>query len=166
MPPTARGSSQPARTSSRETRQPERLRYAPSQPARRRRPSPAGERDEILPLPEAQAEPEPDPVMEEEVEAGNRIDLRPFTNAVIPGPLQGPIEEDAEGWRQIDAWDAFDCSVSTIVPMEEVPGPFRKSWASALATVLRRVKYRFQGTFYCPKSSKKCVCTLSTFYSQ
>ena len=28
------------------------------------------------------------------------------------------------------------------------------------------VKYRFQGTFYCPKSSKKCVCTLSTFYSQ
>ena len=21
------------------------------------------------------------------------------------------------------------------------------------------VKYRFQGTFYCPKSSKKCVCT-------
>ena len=23
------------------------------------------------------------------------------------------------------------------------------------------VKYRFQGTFYCPKSSKKCVCTLS-----
>ena len=77
--------------------------------------------------------------MEEEVEAGNRIDLRPFTNAVIPGPLQGPIEEDAEGWRQIDAWDAFDCSVSTIVPMEEVPGPFRKSCFSALATVLRRV---------------------------
>ena len=28
------------------------------------------------------------------------------------------------------------------------------------------VKYRFQGTFYCPKSSKKCVCILSTFYSQ
>ena len=31
---------------------------------------------------------------------------------------------------------------------------------------LNVVKYRFQGTFYCPKSSKKCVCTLSTFYSQ
>ena len=31
---------------------------------------------------------------------------------------------------------------------------------------LSHVKYRFQGTFYCPKSSKKCVCTLSTFYSQ
>ena len=28
------------------------------------------------------------------------------------------------------------------------------------------VKYRFQGTFYCPKSSKKCVCILFTFYSQ
>ena len=27
------------------------------------------------------------------------------------------------------------------------------------------VKYRFQGTLYCPKSSKKCDCTLSTFYS-
>ena len=26
------------------------------------------------------------------------------------------------------------------------------------------VKYSFQGTFYYPKSSKKCVCTLSTFY--
>ena len=32
-----------------------------------------------------------------------------------------------------------------------------------------QVKYRFQGTFYTfywPKSSKKCVCTLSTFHSQ
>ena len=28
------------------------------------------------------------------------------------------------------------------------------------------VRYRFQGTFYCPKCSKKCVCILSTFYSQ
>ena len=31
-----------------------------------------------------------------------------------------------------------DCSVSTIMPMEEVPGPFRKSWGTALAKVLRR----------------------------
>ena len=72
-------------------------------------------------------------------EDGNRIDLRPFTDAMVPGPLQGPIPEDAEGWSQIDTWDAFDCSVSSIVPMEEVPGPFRKPWASALATVLKRV---------------------------
>ena len=57
---------------------------------------------------------------------GNRIDLRPFTEAVIPGAKPGPVIDDAQGWNQIDTWDAFDCSVSNIVPMEEVPGPFRK----------------------------------------
>ena len=37
---------------------------------------------------------------------------------------------------------------------------------SYLMIKVKIVKYRFQGTFYCPKSSKKCVSTLSTFYSQ
>ena len=163
MPPPA--ASQPARTSGRPTRPV--LRYdAASQPARAISPPPApvrlevngvGEEDAIVelgelqqrgeevldPAPDVQIEPVADPVREEEVAAdvdgGNRIDLRPFTDASVPGPLQGPIVEDAEGWSQIDTWDAFDCSVSSIVPMEEVPGPFRKSWASALAKVLRRV---------------------------
>ena len=163
MPPPA--ASQPARTSGRPTRPV--LRYdAASQPARAISPPPApvrlevngvGEEDAIVelgelqqrgeevldPAPDVQIEPIADPIREEEVAAdvdgGNRIDLRPFTDASVPGPLQGPIVEDAEGWSQIDTWDAFDCSVSSIVPMEEVPGPFRKSWASALAKVLRRV---------------------------
>ena len=26
------------------------------------------------------------------------------------------------------------------------------------------IKYRFQGTFYCPKSSKKCVCTFNVHF--
>ena len=69
---------------------------------------------------------------------GNRIDLRPFTNAVVPGPVPGPPPEDAEGWSQIDMLGAWECAVSFIVPMEEVLGPYRKVWGSALATVLRR----------------------------
>ena len=70
-----------------------------------------GEEEEILELEElveggAEAEvqqhqdrevalPEPDPDLHPEADLGggpdsNRIDLRPFTNAVVPGPLPGP----------------------------------------------------------------------------
>ena len=97
---------------------------------------------ELEDLQQANAEDEA-PAMQEgeaevDVEAENegRVDLRPFTNAVVPGPMQAPFPEDAEGWSQIDGWGAYDCAVSSIVPMEEVPGPFRKTWATALATVL------------------------------
>lgn len=55
---------------------------------------------------------------------GNRIDLRLFTNAVVPGPVPGPPPEDAEGWSQLDGWGAWECAVSCIVPMEEVAGPY------------------------------------------
>ena len=157
MPPPC-AASQPARTSGR-VRRPV-LRYDPaSQPAGVRAISPPpvpvrleingiGEEEAIIELEDLQqanAEDEA-PAMQEgeaevDVEAENegRVDLRPFTNAVVPGPMQAPFPEDAEGWSQIDGWGAYDCAVSSIVPMEEVPGPFRKTWATALATVLRRV---------------------------
>ena len=95
----------------------------------------------MVPMPGVEVGEVPEPIVQEEEEAGEggRVDLRPFTDAVIPGPSQGPYPEDAEGWSQIDGWGAYECAVSSIMPMEEVPGPFRSSWASALATVLRRV---------------------------
>ena len=76
---------------------------------------------------------------------GNRIDLRPFTEAVIPGAKPGPVIHEAQGWNQIDTWDAFDCSASNIVPMEDVPGPFRKIWSTALAIVFRKVNAGLAG---------------------
>ena len=44
--------------------------------------------------------------------------------------------------------------------------PIPHSFLVTLRVLDKEVKYRFQGTFYCPKSSKKCVCILSIFYSQ
>ena len=83
-------------------------------------------------------------VLAEAVE-GNRVDLRPFTNAVFPGRRPEPYPLDAEGWSEIDGWDVWECSASLILPMEEVPGPFRNVWGTALATVLRRVNLALAG---------------------
>ena len=47
--------------------------------------------------------------------AADRIDLGPYTNAVVPGPLPGQFPEDAEGWSQIDGWGAYECAVSFTV---------------------------------------------------
>ena len=40
----------------------------------------------------------------------------------------------------------------------------REVWLAVVILGLSFVKFRFQGTFYCLKSSKKCVCILLTFY--
>ena len=132
MPAAARGASQPTRTSSRETRPIERFRGQASQPVCRQRValSPPPPREEPL------AVPEPDPDLQQEVvdvagygrdAAADRIDLGPYTNAVVPGPLPGQFPEDAEGWSQIDGWGAYECAVSFTVPLEDVPGPFRNA---------------------------------------
>ena len=55
------------------------------------------------------------------------------------------IPLDAEGWSEIDGWDVWECSASLILPMEEVPGPFRNVWSTALATVLRRANLALAG---------------------
>ena len=152
--PRPLAASQPARTSARVPRPV--LRYEASQPAGVRALSPPpvpvrlelngiGEEEAIVELEDLQqGDGDEDTDVQEgegeaEAEDGGRVDLRPFTNAVVPGPMQAPFPDDAEGWSQIDGWGAYDCAVSSIVPMEEVPGPFRKTWATALATVLRRV---------------------------
>ena len=63
------------------------------------------------------------------------------------------------GWYNLQA--SFAESRQAIVCTQMNPLPTAKLFQEA-----EYVKYRFQGTFYCPKSSKKCVCKLSTFYSQ
>ena len=147
--PRPLAASQPARTSARVPRPV--LRYEASQPAGVRVLSPPpvpvrlelngiGEEEAIVELEDLQqgdvdedtavqeGEGEAEVEGEAEAEDGGRVDLRPFTNALVPGPMQAPFPDDAEGWSQIDGWGAYDCAVSSIVPMEEVPGPFRKTW--------------------------------------
>ena len=45
---------------------------------------------------------------------GNRIDMRPFTDAVVSGPVPGPPLEDTEGWCQLDAWGAWQCGCGAV----------------------------------------------------
>ena len=68
-----------------------------------------------------------------------RIDLRPFINPIVPGPVQGPPPVDAEGWSQIDTWDTWMCAASCSQLLEDVPSAYRKAWSSALSTILTRV---------------------------
>ena len=78
------------------------------------------------------------PVLEGE-DASFRFNLRPFTDATFPAPSLNTPPEDIEGWSQIDSWDVWACSASTIPPMEDVPAPLRKPWSAALAKVLGKV---------------------------
>ena len=74
-----------------------------------------------------------------------RIDLRPFINPLIPGPIQGPPPVDAEGWSQIDTWDTWMCAATCSQLLEDVPAAYRKAWSSALSTILRRVNQALIG---------------------
>ena len=40
---------------------------------------------------------------------------------------------------EIDRLGGWDCASSIILPMEEVPGPYRKAWSTAFSTVIRRI---------------------------
>ena len=70
---------------------------------------------------------------------GARIDLTPFVDPPVPGPLQVPPLVDVGGWGQIDTWGVWDCVLSSTRPLEEVPAAYRKAWSSAFSEVLLRV---------------------------
>ena len=70
----------------------------------------------------------------------DRFDLSPFLDPTVPGPVTGPLPQDEDGWVTIDSWGAWDCASTCIAPMEEVPGPYRKAWSTAMSTVLRRLR--------------------------
>ena len=107
-----------------------------------------GEEEEIVELeelvdPEAVAD-EQQQVQERGHDAG-RVDLRPFINPLLPGPIQGPPPVDAEGWSQIDTWDTWMCAATCSQLLEDVPAAYRKAWSSALSTILRRVNQALIG---------------------
>ena len=150
MPPS-RVASQPGRTSGRVTRPV--LRYA-SQPASVRALSPPpvpvrleingiGEEEAIIELEDLQGAEEagaPATQRPAQTEEGHdRVSLAPFIDPQLPAALPGPPPLDADGWASIDCWSAWDCAVTHHQPMEEVPGPFRKAFSTALATVVKRV---------------------------
>ena len=63
-----------------------------------------------------------------------RVDLTPFFDP----PIQGPVPvlqqlQDAKGWG------AWDCALSHIMSLEEVPRAFGKAWSTVLVTVLGSV---------------------------
>ena len=75
----------------------------------------------------------------EQETSNNLFDLIPFIDPIVPGPLTD-INEDADGWGSIDTFGAWECASSKMIPLEEVPGPFRNAWSNALSTVLRRIQ--------------------------
>ena len=65
--------------------------------------------------------------------------MAPFLDPDIPQPVAGPLPQDGEGWVEIDRLGGWDYASPIILPMEEVPGPYRKAWSTAFITVIRRV---------------------------
>ena len=69
-----------------------------------------------------------------------REDLGPWLNPVIPGPILGPLPDDGDGWNRIDQLGVWECGLSTIRTMEQVPNIFREKWARAVSTILSRLQ--------------------------
>ena len=45
-----------------------------------------------------------------------------------------------EGFNKIDGWGVWECARSCIVSLDDVPGPYRKAFSTALATVFKKVE--------------------------
>ena len=54
---------------------------------------------------------EPDVHVAQEGMNGDKVDLAEWIDPVVPGPHQGPVEEDSDGWNLIDLWDVWDCTL-------------------------------------------------------
>ena len=69
-----------------------------------------------------------------------RVELGPWLDPVVPGPLHGPLQHDGDGWNQIDRLGVWECGLSSFRALEEVPTRFREKWAKVMSTILRRLQ--------------------------
>ena len=78
-------------------------------------------------------------VQQERREVGDKVDLVEWIDPVIPGPRQGPAEEDSDGWSLVDSWNVWDCTLCQFPTMQDIPRPYRETWAAALERILREI---------------------------
>ena len=74
-----------------------------------------------------------------EFDGGNHINLLPFINPIVPGPVPDNIPGHSDGWDMIDMLGAWECGLSHFRTLEFVPFQHREKWARAQAIILRRV---------------------------
>ena len=69
-----------------------------------------------------------------------KVDLRPWFDPVVPGPVQGVVQEDGDGWGMIDTLGVWDCGLSSFRALENVPLLHREKWARIMFIILRRLQ--------------------------
>ena len=70
---------------------------------------------------------------------GEQCDLAEWLDPDVPGPVDGPIVEDTDGWCMVDKLGAWECGLCEFHTLEEVPPLYREKWTRAIAIILRRV---------------------------
>ena len=76
---------------------------------------------------------------------GEKVDLEEWLDPAVPGPHQGPVEEDSEGWNLIDMWGVWDCALCEFPTMQDIPRVYREIWAAAVAKVIRAIDTAEEG---------------------
>ena len=77
--------------------------------------------------------------------AGDRVELNEYLEPCIPGPHQGPVQEDSEGWNLIDKWGVWDCTLCEFPTMQDIPRPYRETWAAAVVKILGAINMADEG---------------------
>ena len=70
---------------------------------------------------------------------GSQILLEDLLDPVVPGPHNGPVIEDADGWNKIDQWCVWECTLCEYPTMLDIPGRYREIWASAVDRVFTAI---------------------------
>ena len=76
---------------------------------------------------------------------GDKVNLAGYLDPVVPGPHQGPIGEDSEGWNLIDLWGVWDCTLCEFPTMQDIPREYREIWAAAVAKIVRAINVAEEG---------------------
>ena len=70
---------------------------------------------------------------------GEQVELADRLAPEVPGPLEGPVVLDGDGWRTIDLLGAWDCALNIFSSLEDVPYVHRVGWGRAMTKVLTSI---------------------------
>ena len=70
---------------------------------------------------------------------GEQGDLAGRLHPDVPAPLIGPLNQDGDGWRDIDRLGAWECALNVFSSLEEVPLIFRVTWGKAVNRVITAI---------------------------
>ena len=70
---------------------------------------------------------------------GEQGDLAGRLHPDVPAPLIGPLNQDGDGWRDIDRLGAWECALNPFSSLEEVPLIFRVTWGKVVNRVITAI---------------------------